>query len=76
MTATASKTQLLEDFERLPDDLQKTIGELTHALASASSRGVPLRSLLKHAGVLDPESAREMREAIADGCERVDPRDW
>jgi hypothetical protein len=76
MTATASKTQLLEDFERLPDDLQKTIGELTHALATVRPRGVPLRSLLKYAGTIDPESAREMSEAIEEGCERVDPRDW
>ena len=76
MTAPASKTQLLEDFERLPANLQKTIGELTHALAVARPRGVPARSLLKHAGVLDAEAARQMREAIEEGCEQVDSRDW
>ncbi|MBP7588817.1 MAG: hypothetical protein KBA72_12770 [Thermoanaerobaculia bacterium] len=76
MTAPATKTQLLEDFERLPADLQRTIGELTHALAVSRPRGVPARSLLKHAGVLDPDSARQMREAIEEGCEQVDPRDW
>ncbi len=76
MSAPATKTMLLEDFGRLPADLQKTIGDLTHALAAARPRGVPARSLLKHAGVLGADAARQMREAIEDGCERVDPRDW
>ena len=76
MTVPATKSRLIEDFERLPDDLQKTIGELTHALAEARPRGVPARSLLKHAGVLDADSARQMREAIEEGCEQVDPREW
>lgn len=75
MTAPA-KTQLLADFERLPAELQRTIGELTHALAASRPRGVAARSLLKHAGVLDQESARQMREAIEEGCEQVDPREW
>lgn len=73
MTAPASKTKLLEDFERLPDELQKTIGDLTHALAATRQRGTPVQELLKHAGVLDPESAREILVAIEGGCERVDP---
>ena len=76
MTVPATKARLLEDFERLPADLQKTIGELTHALAVTRPRGVPARSLLKHEGVLAPESARQMREAIEEGCEQVDPREW
>jgi hypothetical protein len=76
VTTPASKTRLLEDFDRLPDELQQTIGELTHALAEARPRGVPARSLLRHAGTLDPESARQMREAIEEDCERVEPREW
>lgn len=76
MTPTALKDRLLEDFDRLSPDLQKTIQELTHALASAGSRGVPARALLRHAGTIDTESAREMREAIGEGCEGVDPSEW
>ena len=76
MTPTARKSQLLEDFDRLPPELQKTVQELTPALASGRTGGVPAASLLKHAGALDPESARQMREAIEEGCERIDPREW
>jgi hypothetical protein len=76
VTTPASKTRLLEDFDRLPDELQQTIGELTHALAAARPRGVAARTLLKHAGTIDAESARQMREAIEEGCERIDSREW
>ena len=63
MPSPALKTQLLEDFERLPAEMQKTIQDLTHALAASRPRGVPLGWLLDQVGVLDAESAREMREA-------------
>jgi len=34
------------------------------------------KSLLRFAGILDPSSAQEMRQAIEEGCERVDPDEW
>jgi hypothetical protein len=36
----------------------------------------PGRDLRRFAGVLDPEAAREMIEAIEEGCERVDLDEW
>jgi len=39
-------------------------------------KGVSGRDLLRFAGILDAESAREMEEAIEEGCERVDLDEW
>ena len=36
------------------------------------SKGTPGRDLLPFAGTMDDESARQMTEAIDEGCERVD----
>jgi len=38
-------------------------------------RGATGAELLELAGVMDPESAREMRKAIEEGCEQIDPED-
>lgn len=70
------KEQLLDDFERLPAEMQRKVGEFAHALVLTTPRGTPARQLLPLVGTLDPESAREMREAIEEGCERVDMNEW
>lgn len=38
--------------------------------------GVPGRELLDLAGTLSDEDARQMLEAIEEGCEQVDPNEW
>jgi len=37
---------------------------------------VPGRDPLRFAGTIDADSAREMEEAIEEGCERIDPEEW
>ena len=39
-------------------------------------RGTPGRDLLHLAGTLPPEDAEEMRQAIENGCEKVNPHGW
>jgi hypothetical protein len=39
-------------------------------------RGASIGDLLRVAGVLDDQSAREMMQAIEEGCERVDLDEW
>jgi hypothetical protein len=43
-----------------------------HGPASRTPKGIPGKDLRRFAGILDPESAREMIQAIEEGCERVD----
>jgi hypothetical protein len=76
MNPSALKQRLIEDFERLSPEQQQRVQEFAHALAGSRPRSVPARSLLKYAGMLDPESAREMRQAIEEAFERVEPDEW
>ncbi len=39
-------------------------------------RGASIEELEQLAGILDAESARQMREAIEEGCGRVNPNAW
>lgn len=76
MSAAARRERLLKDFEHLSAEQQLRVQEFAHALAVTQTRGVPARSLLKYRGMLDSESAREMREAIEGAFERVGPDEW
>jgi hypothetical protein len=40
------------------------------------SRGASIGDLLRVAGTLDDQSAREMMQAIEEGCERVELDEW
>ena len=70
------KEQILKDLDRLSPELQRRALELVHSLVAPSSRGASVEDLLSLSGTLDRESAREMREAIEEHCERIDPSDW
>lgn len=76
MAEPAIKKQILNDLERLSPEQQKRAAELVHGLVSPLPKGTPGRDLVRFAGILDDESAREMMEAIEEGCERVDLDEW
>lgn len=73
MVEPAIREQILNDLDRLSPEQQRRAAELVHALVSS---GAPGRSLLRFAGTLDDDSAREMTRAIEEGCERVDLDEW
>lgn len=70
MISPTIKTQILKDLERLSPEQQKRAAELVRGLVSPRPKGTPGRDLLRFAGTLDHRSAREMMEAIEEGCER------
>jgi hypothetical protein len=39
-------------------------------------RGVPGPQLLRFAGAISPDDLQLMRQAIEEGCERVDTNEW
>jgi hypothetical protein len=62
------RLMLLESLSRsLREDLKTAI---------IRPRSVAGKDLLALAGTLSAEDAREMREAIEQGCEQVDEREW
>ena len=76
MVEPGIKEQILRDLDQLSSEQQERAAELVHGLVAARPRGTPGRGLLRFAGILDDESAREMTEAIEQGCERVDLDEW
>jgi hypothetical protein len=47
--------------------MQEKAAQLVHGLVSPAPRGVPGRELLRFGGSIDPESLRQMEEAIEVG---------
>ena len=70
------KERILRDLDRLSPELQQRAVELVHNLASPLPRGASVEDMIRLGGLLDEESAREMREAIEEHCERIDPSEW
>jgi hypothetical protein len=70
------KEQILKDLDRLSPELQQRALELVHGLVIPAPQGASIEDLLSLSGTLDKESAREMREAIEEHCERIDPSAW
>lgn len=76
MVLPAIKEQILNDLEQMSPQEQKRAAEIVHGMVTPSPRGASIEDLMKVAGTLDDESAREMIAAIEDGCEQVDPDGW
>jgi hypothetical protein len=70
------KDQILNDLEQLSPEMQERAARLVHSLVSPLPKGASGRDLMRLSGIIDPESAREMMEAIEEGCERVDLDEW
>ena len=76
MVVPAIKEQILNDLDRLPPEQQERAAELVRGLVLPLPKGASVEDLMKVAGTLDDESAREMMAAIEEGCERVDLDEW
>lgn len=68
--------ELSERFAQLEPDQQRAVVEYARALAETPRRGVPGSALLRFAGTMPADVAREMAQAIEEGCEQVDPDAW
>lgn len=71
MVPPAIQEQILNDLKRLSPKQQERAAKLVHGLVSPLPKGASVEDLMKVAGTLDAESAREMMAAIEEGCERL-----
>ena len=76
MAMPGVKDQILQDLDRLSPELQKRAAALVHGLITPLPKGASVEDLIKLGGTLDNQSAREMIQAIEEGCERVDLNEW
>jgi len=68
--------QVIEQLKALPQELQWRVLEFTRALAVSTPHGIPGQQLLRFAGAIPLEDVKLMREAIEQGCEQVDTKEW
>jgi len=74
--STSIVDKVIEQLKALPQELQWLVLEFTRALALSAPRGISGKQLLRFAGAMPPEDIRSMREAIEQGCERIDANEW
>jgi hypothetical protein len=70
------KTELLERMDKLSPTMQKRVVEYAQSLDEPSPQGTSGAELLKLAGTMTPEEAKEFLQAIEEDCERIDPHEW
>jgi hypothetical protein len=68
--------EIAKQVELLPPPMQEQVLRYVESLTHATPVGVRGVDMLVLAGTLDAVSSREMREAIEDGCERIDYSEW
>jgi hypothetical protein len=68
--------KIIEQLRILPHELQWRVLEFTRALALSTPRGVRGEQLLRFAGTIPFDDVQLMRQAIEQGCERVDTNEW
>ena len=68
--------KVVEQLKVLPYELQWRVLEFTRALAISIPHGVPGQQLLRFAGAIPFDDLQLMRQAIEEGCERIDANAW
>ncbi len=68
--------ELLNNFNELPEDKKHQVIAYINQLKNSAPTGASGQDLLKLAGTLEKNDAAEMKAAIEEGCEQVDPHGW
>jgi hypothetical protein len=74
MTTLVDK--VVDQLKTLPYEMQWRVYEFTRALVASVPRGVPGSQLVRFAGAIPLDDLQLMRQAIEEGCERVDANEW
>ena len=64
--------KVVEQLKALPNEMQWRVLEFTRALSVSAPHGVSGKQLLRFAGAVPLGDVKLMREAIEQGCEKVD----
>jgi len=69
-------TEVVEQMEYLPDNLQQQVLEFVYKLKTSISPGVSGKKLLRFAGAIPLADLEQISQAIQRDCERVDLDEW
>ncbi len=76
MKISPLENEVLQLMSQLPEDRQRQVLNFARSLAYSAPVGVPGKDLLRFAGILTEQEAQSLSQAIAEGCEQVDLREW
>lgn len=76
MISPTLEKELHQQLEYLPLVQQRQVLDFARALSIARSRGVSGKSLLRFAGVIEPDDLESMRQTIESDCGKVDAHEW
>jgi hypothetical protein len=68
--------EISERLAQLDPAQQRAVLDYANALVESPRRDGSGAALLRFAGTMDPEVAREIADAIEEACERVDSNGW
>ena len=68
--------EIVARLNELSASQRRLVLEVVRSLASLKPQGVPAQELLPLTGAITAEDARQMMNAIEEGCERVDAKAW
>ena len=72
----AFEKQLLEQVASLKPEQQQRVLDFARSIGENCGKGVAGSDLLRFAGTIDEHDLAEIRQAIEQDCERVDPNEW
>jgi hypothetical protein len=75
MVDAAVQSEILKELERLPLPEQHRVLKYVRSLRESPLKGVPGDRLLRFAGTITHEEAREFLQAIED-CRKIDDDEW
>ena len=75
MTAETISTKIFDELNDLPLEQQRQVLAFTRSL-KAHPKGVKGTSLLSFAGSISNDDLSQMKSAIQEGCEGIDPSEW
>ena len=76
MISSSLRKEILEKLDLLPIEEQRRVLDFTLALTESKTPGIAGRDLLRFAGTIEKTELESMKQAIEDGCERVDLNEW
>jgi hypothetical protein len=70
------ENELRETIHQLPLQQQQQVLAYARSLSGLPLKGVPGVSLLRFAGTIEADDLELMKQAIQEGCEKVDEDEW
>jgi len=74
--APSFEREILDELSRLSGEDTRRVLDFARSLSQTPPRGEPPAHLREIVGVIPGDDLAEMRRAIEDGCERIDPNGW